>query len=877
MIKQMRLFLIVTTFVLATLSSTSRIIFQSAKATYVEGLITQDTTWTLVDSPFVLCEDLTINPNVTLTIEPGVRIRFGGVFSLTVLGRLYADGTEKTIEFTSNNQLAEPGDWGAIVFRSVEKSVMTSCYLTYGTEGIVLQGGNVEIKSSGVYLCSQNGINATSSILTIQDSMVMDNDGNGIVISGTGPVTIRRNTIVGNKNGILITGPATSNVNITENMISANKQNGMRLDTISFDNLAITYNNLSSNGAGFYISTPSSTYISNNSISFNNVGFFYEEGEHAASFNDIYGNDLGMDASSNAYVTAEHNYWGDESGPYHRYLNPGGRGDPIEGDGENLDFVFFLSRPFASINARPIAVLLADKNLVPPDESILLFGSTSYDEGRVDRYLFDFGDGNTSGWTTLSTFTYSYSSIGVYDVSLTVMDDFGAVSVNNARISIDVQSLPMLQVDIDLSEYLVGENDQVSVVVQVMDGAAPVDNATVKLFSSRVGHFEHSVGYTDAAGFFTTSFTVPDVTYLTTIRIVATASRSGYADGSDYGDLESLPSLSVSIVAYPDTVKSEETSLVSIYVSSNDQPVDGAAVSLICDGGELSTTLGTTDSDGVLSLGFTAPTMTVFQDINLTATAVKTEFGMGTGKATIRIEPKILVVRITAEPDVTISEAKINLKVHVQYDGPVSEANVTVVSEDYSAKGLTDFSGNATFDFTAPQVNDPSNITISAWASKTKYADGQDQLRLTINPGRLDVQVKVSEPMIDSEGSSIVSVNVTCNGKPVENVSVTVSSTYGSFLISEDTVDSEGLCEFAFNAPRTTVQLNSTIRASAAKNGYVSAVDETTLIISPEIAAAGGGWPITTMLLIIIPVVVVVIVIVLLKMKVISFSVDEEK
>ena len=86
-------------------------LFSIAGATYVEGLITQDTTWSLTDSPYVVSKDIIVSPGVTLTIEPGVEVRFGGDFSLIVEGSLSAHGEENnTITFTSNKDQAEAGD-----------------------------------------------------------------------------------------------------------------------------------------------------------------------------------------------------------------------------------------------------------------------------------------------------------------------------------------------------------------------------------------------------------------------------------------------------------------------------------------------------------------------------------------------------------------------------------------------------------------------------------------------------------------------------------------------------------------------------------------------------------------------------------------------
>ena len=63
-----------------------------AKAAYVEGFITQDVVWTRVDSPIVVSNHVIVEKNVTLTVEPGVEVRFGGNFSLHIEGELYAIG-----------------------------------------------------------------------------------------------------------------------------------------------------------------------------------------------------------------------------------------------------------------------------------------------------------------------------------------------------------------------------------------------------------------------------------------------------------------------------------------------------------------------------------------------------------------------------------------------------------------------------------------------------------------------------------------------------------------------------------------------------------------------------------------------------------------
>ena len=88
-----------------------------AADTPVAGFIESDTTWTLADSPYLATGNILVNQGVSLTIEPGVLIKFDSGFSLKIEGELVARGTEsQLITFTSNQSSPAPGDWGYILF-----------------------------------------------------------------------------------------------------------------------------------------------------------------------------------------------------------------------------------------------------------------------------------------------------------------------------------------------------------------------------------------------------------------------------------------------------------------------------------------------------------------------------------------------------------------------------------------------------------------------------------------------------------------------------------------------------------------------------------------------------------------------------------------
>ncbi len=81
---------------LATLVHAARFGVRQVRAfapnTDVGGIIATDTTWDLAGSPYVMTSIVTVNPGVTLTIEPGVTVQGVNGTVLIVEGDLQAVG-----------------------------------------------------------------------------------------------------------------------------------------------------------------------------------------------------------------------------------------------------------------------------------------------------------------------------------------------------------------------------------------------------------------------------------------------------------------------------------------------------------------------------------------------------------------------------------------------------------------------------------------------------------------------------------------------------------------------------------------------------------------------------------------------------------------
>ena len=301
--------------------------FPTVNATYVEGIITHNTVWMLIDSPFIVINNVTVSPGVILTIEPGVEVRFGGNFSLNVEGTLIANGTEeRPITFTSNKHEAEAGDWIGIKFSNISNSYLSYCTVKYAVHGITVE----------------------NSSLIVSNCEITENFKSGIKIVGNSSLTVNNSKIMLNENGII---PIDLNINssqqvtIQNTVISSNSFSGVLING-SIWNLNIINCSLMSNEVGIYVSGETNTNITHNSIAYNEIVILYDRVSHASpiNYNDIYSNTLAMQSvNSTIPINATYNYWGDKSGPYHPSLNPDGKGNPIESNGIDIDCLLYTS------------------------------------------------------------------------------------------------------------------------------------------------------------------------------------------------------------------------------------------------------------------------------------------------------------------------------------------------------------------------------------------------------------------------------------------------------------------------------------------------------------------------------------------------------
>jgi hypothetical protein len=114
--------------------------------TYVNGGIYSNTTWTLANSPYIVTDTVVVLSSVTLTIQPGVVVKFDNTVGLIqVKGMLYADGTPSdSIIFTSNSATPYAGIYNGIQLSTNPQS-FRYCRFSYAKEAIMSTGNGYPI------------------------------------------------------------------------------------------------------------------------------------------------------------------------------------------------------------------------------------------------------------------------------------------------------------------------------------------------------------------------------------------------------------------------------------------------------------------------------------------------------------------------------------------------------------------------------------------------------------------------------------------------------------------------------------------------------------------------------------------------------------
>ncbi len=220
--------------------------------TYITGgIIDTDTTYKLSDQPYIVTGNITVNNGITLTIEPGVTLRFNQNSSLQIDGTLKAQGTNNNkIVFTSNQKVPQKGDWGKILFYDSSTDATFNESENY-IDGSILEYATIE------YTGENAAMEAADAHPFINNSIIRNNIGTGIYANISNQFKILNSNVSNNDvGGIIIYGDSSFiKGNTIENNKNGNKGGGIDIngDFFTVSNNTIRYNTTSMYGGGINI------------------------------------------------------------------------------------------------------------------------------------------------------------------------------------------------------------------------------------------------------------------------------------------------------------------------------------------------------------------------------------------------------------------------------------------------------------------------------------------------------------------------------------------------------------------------------------------------------------------------------------------------
>jgi len=644
--------------------------------TWVEGHITTDTTWTLENSPYRVINDVTVDSGVLLTIEPGVEVQFADGFSLIVEGSLRSVGTESDeICFTSSRVSPSPGVWNRIEFKGNQ------------SESLVMEHSIIELAETGIWHSQQGPIEISASEISNNKNGVILGIGNTVLKENTFEsceiaiktthvniynVTIQSNKIQGNHWGILCdsVGGELRNFTIQNNELVSNTGGGILIeDVVYFGTVVIKGNYLHSNGDNairlsnwynwYQFGYDGNLSVRDNQIT-SNEGWaisVYMRGQMQAEIvnNAISQNEGGValhyeprDPDSSSFNISNNLI---ESNT--------GHGVNVLTSGYNANLAYEAEIYNNSILSNSIGVYIAKSshpihityNSIVNNSKGIEINSGSGGHVAEYNHIMENVQGIYVSYRAAMKAEDNYwgHASGPYHESLN--PEGQGNSVNGDGTDLDFipfspspfWSIPeSLVVSVSLTPVAVSSGGEISISVHVTNETVAVNDAFVQLSSDNEGSFSPSSGNTYSNGDFDAAFTAPSVTSQTTVKITATASKTGYNPGSDHEYVTVYPLdtlfLSVTITADPSQVQSSGTSTITVRVTDGTNAVSDASVSLSSNnGGSLSPTSGITDVNGHFTSTYTAPSVTTETTITISADATKTGYLDGQGQTQIAV------------------------------------------------------------------------------------------------------------------------------------------------------------------------------------------------------------------------------------------------
>ena len=404
-----------------------------ANATTVSGGIYTNTTWTLANSPYIVMDTVVVFPNVVLTIEPGVVVKFQNNKLLEIRGgQLNAIGTATdSITFTSVSLTPAPGIWSSVYLYASNNTTFRYCNFSYASIGINDCGNLTQISHSNFSMNVTGAASTSCGCCMIVDTCVFTN--NTTALSAPA-ITIRNSNFRLNHYAIeSVSGFTIENCVVNANMVGINcsyeglitacviDSNSQAAIEFLAGGSTVTNSEIKYNNVGIDASQSGQNTISGNIITDNATGILIRDngGLYCNRISNNYLYDLRCTSASN--ITATYNDWSTSDSTSTAAVIYDGY------DNVSLGLVQFM--PLDTIQCYVNGSNCHAHFTVYPDTMvqhnwIAVNQSTGF---FPLRYSWTWGDG-TFTHDTIATPSHTYNTPGFYNICLNITDLTGCTS-----------------------------------------------------------------------------------------------------------------------------------------------------------------------------------------------------------------------------------------------------------------------------------------------------------------------------------------------------------------------------------------------------------------------------------------------------------------
>ena len=177
----------------------------------LSGTLTESGSWVRDELPYTIIDDVVVQENAVLTIQPGVIIQFQDLSDdLVIDGTFKAEGTvDLPIIFTSNNEEKGPDQWGYIWVRDPSpdaETIFKHCRFEYGggfrDEMLRIQQTSPRIEHCVFASSRSRGITLMDSKAVLLNNQFINNRGYALVMLPDSFPILSGNQASGNADGI---------------------------------------------------------------------------------------------------------------------------------------------------------------------------------------------------------------------------------------------------------------------------------------------------------------------------------------------------------------------------------------------------------------------------------------------------------------------------------------------------------------------------------------------------------------------------------------------------------------------------------------------------------------------------------------------------